>query len=205
VRSVTDAGIVGNVVSAVHPAKFNAVVSDGIPMIEVRAAPEIVNELGNPVQPVMFSVVHVVGSAGTAVKAVSPERSTLVSLVELDKLSVVIVEGRPVSDVIFGGVVRVVTDAGIVGNVVSAVHPAKFNPVVSDGIPMIEVRVALVSVNELGKPVHPVMFSVVHVVGSAGTVVKPVSPVRSTLVSLVELDKPSPVIVEGRPVSDVIF
>jgi hypothetical protein len=204
-KVISPVGKVGNVVSAVHPVKLNAVVSDGIPIIEVRAAPEIVNESDNPVHPVRFSVVHVVGRVGTVVKPVSPVRLTLVSLVELDKLRVVTVEGRPVSDVIFGGVVRLVTDEGIVGNVVSAVHPDKFNTVVSDGIPMIEVRDTLEIVNELGNPVQPVMFSVVHVAGRDGSDVKLVSPVRSTVIRLVEIDKFRVVNDEGMPASEVIF
>jgi hypothetical protein len=156
-----------------------------------------------PVHPVRFSVVHVVGSVGIAVKPVFPERLTVVSLVEADKNRVVTVEGRPVSDVIFGGVVRLVTDAGIVGNVISAVHPVKFNAVVSDGIPMIEVRAALVIVNELGKPVHPVRFSVVHDAGNDGSAVKAVFPVRSSVINLVHPTKFNDVVFVGIPMIEV--
>jgi hypothetical protein len=185
-KLVTVEGIVGNAISAVQPDKSTVRVFVCIPMILVRPAPLKVKLAGKPVHPVMFSVVHVGGSAGTAVKPINPVRLILVSLVEASPD-------------------KVARSVGIVGNVVSAVHPAKSNSVVSDGIPMIEVRPAPAITNELGKPLHPVRFSVVQVAGNDGTVVKPVSPERSTVINLVELDKPSVVTVEGRPVSDVIF
>jgi hypothetical protein len=48
-------------------------------------------------------VVHDAGNAGTDVKPVSPVRSALVRIFDADSCILVTVEGRPVSDVIFGG------------------------------------------------------------------------------------------------------
>jgi len=137
------------------------------------------------VQPLIFSDVHVSGRVGADVNVVFPEIFTLVTLV-------------PTS-------AKVVSPVGKVGSVVSDVQPDKFRLKVPVGNPAIVVIPAPAIVNAVGKPVHPVRFSVVHVVGRVGTDVSPVTPVRSTLVSLVQADKFRSLTDDGNPVSEVIF
>jgi hypothetical protein len=136
------------------------------------------------VQPLIFSDVHVAGREGTDVNAVFPEIFTLVTLV-------------PTSS-------KAVSPVGKVGSVVSDVQPDKFRPVVPVGNPPILVIAAPTIVNAVGNPVHPVRFSVVHVAGSVGTDVNPVSPATLTVVSLVlvRFKAVSPVGKVGSVVSD---
>ena len=153
------------------------------------------------VQPLIFSDVHVAGSKGADVNAVFPEIFTLVTLV-------------PTS-------AKAVSPVGKVGSVVSDVQPDKSRLKVPAGNPTIVVIPAPTIVNVVGRPLHPVRFSVVSAAGRVGkdnnaeqfvrfidladcgnplpTLFNLVHPVRSMVANIVELEKNIDVNVEGSP------
>ena len=162
-KVVSPVGKVGSVTSDVQPDKFKLKVPVGSPPIVVIPAPTIVNAVGKPEHPVRFSDVHVAGSVGTDVIVVFPEIFTLVTLV-------------PTS-------AKLISPVGKVGSVVSDVQPDKFRLKVPVGNPPILVIPAPTIVNAVGNPEHPVRFSVVHVAGSIGILLKFLHPARFSDVS----------------------
>ena len=172
-------------------SKTSVKVRSGISLIVVSAAPEIVNDVGNPVYPDRFSAVHVAGRVGNDVNPVSPVRLTVVSLVLFR--------------------FKVVSPVGKVGSVVSDGQPDKFKVKVLDGNPAILVSPAPEIINVLGRPLHPARLSDVTPAGISGkddsdeqfvrfidladggnplpTVNKLVHPVRSMVANLAALLK----------------
>jgi hypothetical protein len=217
---VSPVGKVGSVVSN-GQNKTTLKVRVGTPTILVSPAPSIINDVDNPVHPVRFSVVHVSGRVGNDVNPVSPDRSTVISLV-LSRIKVVSPLGK-VGSVVSLVLLRFkrVSPVGKVGSVVSDVQLDRFKLKVLDGNPTIVVIRAPTIVNVVGRPLHPARLSDVTPAGMVGkdvsdeqfvrfidladcgnplpTLFNLVHPVRSMVANIVELEKNIDVNVEGSP------